>query len=71
MRPIDFEDAQETLAQEFVISEIQRVINEHEARKRFEMIKARKRWERHWRTRLSKWLRSVAHHVALPEPPEC
>lgn len=69
MRPITFEDAKEQIAWEEVGQRMQAVLRACKERKELRKAAEYKLWERHWRTRLSRTLRSWADSIELPEPP--
>ena len=68
MRPIDFEDARDMMREESLVNELHVIMAAARMRERQRAIEAHNRWQYHWRTRLSNWLRSLASKVELPEP---
>ena len=68
-RPVDFEGAREMAYWEPVMRGLRAAVRLSKAQKHQEMVRAHNRWQRHWRTRLSSWLHSLASNIELPEPP--
>jgi len=64
-----FEDAREAAYWEPVVKGLQAAVRLAKIQKCQEMVKAHNHWQRHWRTRLSRWLRSLASNIELSEPP--
>jgi len=69
MYPVDFEDARDMAYWEPIMQGLKAAVRFDKIQKRQKMLKAHNRWQRHWRTRLSGWLHSLASKIELPEPP--
>ena len=67
MRPILFEDVQDELYAEGLGRVLSKLMYQHTLELQEEAAKKCRRYERHWRTRLSRWLRGMARRVALPK----
>lgn len=61
--PIDFEDAQDMLVAESLERVLRGAMRARRREEELRLQEAQARHERHWRTRLSKWLHRVADSV--------